>query len=222
MRSHVRIARPQRRVQAARLVARPVAMPRTVARSPAPVPYRDRAAPVLPSSSWTGFQPDPYVDYGRFLTAEGGILIVYKDLDLRLRHKLWRVFAWTTSTGIEAWYLLYHSPVHAAWINVACLIALAVINWLVVRRPVEIYRHIEVRPDCLIIEGADIFWRRKMEIGWPSFRPDAEGNQVLCGTYGTRFVEYLTVRRFDELDRMPEVFASHLQDAMRQLWTRPQ
>jgi hypothetical protein len=104
------------------------------------------------------------------------------------------------------------------WLNVTCLITIAAINWLIVRKPVEVYRHIEVRPDCLIIEGADIFWRRKMETGWPAFRPGEGGRQVLCGIYGTRFVEYLTVRRFDELDRMPEVFASHLQDAMQQLW----
>jgi hypothetical protein len=32
-------------------------------------------------------------------------------------------------------------------------------------------------------------------------------------------VEFLTARRFDEFDRMPEVMAAHLQDAMRQLWT---
>jgi hypothetical protein len=70
-------------------------MPRTIARSPAPVLYRDRSAPALPNSSWTDFEPDPYVDYGRFLTAEGGVLIVYKDLDLRFRHTLWRLFAWT-------------------------------------------------------------------------------------------------------------------------------
>ncbi len=58
-----------------------------------------------------------------------------------------------------------------------------------------------------------------MEGGWPAFQPDKEGNQILCGIYGTRFVEYLTVRRFDELDRTPEVFAAHVQDAMRQLWS---
>jgi hypothetical protein len=35
--------------------------------------------------------------------------------------------------------------------------------------------------------------------------------------YGTRFVEYLTVRRFDELDRTPEVIAAYLHDITRQL-----
>jgi hypothetical protein len=98
-----------------------------------------------------------------------------------------------------------------------CHLRSSVINWLIVAKPVELYRRIEIRPDCMIIEEADLFWRRYMEGGWPSFQPDKEGNQVLCGIYGTRFVEYLTVRRFDELDRMPEVIAAHLQDAMRQL-----
>ena len=32
---------------------------------------------------------------------------------------------------------------------------------------------------------------------------------------------FLGVRRFDDLDRMAEVFSAHLQDAMTQLWTRP-
>ena len=43
----------------------------------------------------------------------------------------------------------------------------------------------------------------------------------LGGIYGTRFVEYLTVRRFDKADRAPEVFAAHLQEAIQQLWARP-
>lgn len=71
----------------------------------------------------------------------------------------------------------------------------------------------------MILEGSEVFWTRFMENGWPAFRPDEEGNFVLCGHYGTRFVEFLTARRFDEFDRMPEVMAAHLQDAMRQLWT---
>ena len=57
-----------------------------------------------------------------------------------------------------------------------------------------------------------------MEGGWPAFQPDAEGNLLCCGIYGNRFVEYFTVRRFDELDRTPEVFAVHWQEAARQLW----
>lgn len=175
----------------------------------------------IPSSSWAGFQPDPYVDYARSLTEEGGVLITYKDFDLRLRHTLWRLFAWTTSTGIESWYALRHPPVHSEWVTIACLLAVAIANWIIVAKPVEVYRTVEIRPDCLIIDGADIFWRRYMEGGWPALRGMDDGGRVLCGIYGTRFVEYLTVPRFDELDRTPEVFAAHLKDAIGQLWMRP-
>lgn len=176
----------------------------------------------LPSFAEAGFQPDPYVDYSRLLTPEGGVLIVYKDHDVRLRHTLWRVFAWTASTGIEGLFLLHHSPLHSGWVNIACLLAIAIVNWLIVKKPVEVYRSIEVRPDCIILEGAEVFWLRYMEGGWPAFHPDDEGNQILGGIYGTRYVEYLTIRRFDEYDRMPEVIAAHLQAAMQQLWARLQ
>ncbi len=222
MYTHVRLSRPARTHQAPRRVPRPVATVRTIARVRPPAFFRENLPSSVPSSSGAGVQPDPYVDYGRFLTPEGGILIVYKDLDLRLRHTLWRIFAWIAATYLEGRFLLYHSPVQSGWINVAGLLVMAIVNWLIVSKPVEVYRRIEIRPDCIILEGEDIFWRRYMEGGWPTLCPDQEGNQLLCGVYGTRFVEYLTVRRFEELDRMPEVFASHLQDAMRQLWTRPQ
>jgi hypothetical protein len=221
MRSYTRHSRPQRCAPLARPLSRPIVATRNVARSNWPVVAYAPPAVALNSSSSAGFQPDPYVDYGRILTPEGGILIAYKDLDTRLRHTIWRLFAWTASTGGECWFLLYHSPVHSFWINLACLIVLAVINWLIVAKPVEVYRRIEIRSDCMILEDGDLFWRRYMEGGWPAFKPDKEGNQLLCGIYGTRFVEYLTVRRFDELDRTPEVIAAHLQDAMRQLWSEP-
>ena len=219
MRTYIQRTRPERCAPMAHPLSRPIVATQKIARSNRPVVAYDPPSVALPATSSTGFQPDPYVDYGRVLTAAGGILIAYKDLDTRLRHTIWRIFAWTASTGCEGWFLLYHSPVHSGWINIACLIAIAVINGLIVAKPVELYRRIEIRPDCMIIEDGDLFWRRYMEGGWPSFQPDKKGNQLLCGIYGTRFVEYLTVRRFDEFDRMPEVMAAHLQDAMRQLWS---
>lgn len=170
----------------------------------------------LPGS--TGFRLDPHVDYGRFLTPEGGMLFCYKDIDQRWRHLVWRVFAWTASSGAEGWFLLHHSPVQSTWITVLAWLALAIFNWLIVAKPVEIYRRVEVRPDCMIIDGAEVFWQRLMEGGMPSFQPDEKGNMLFCGIYGTRFVEYFTARRFDELDRTPEVFANGLQKAMTQLW----
>ena len=82
-------------------------------------------------------------------------------------------------------------------------------------------RFFELRPDCMIIDGDEIFWARFMEGGLPSCRPGSDGTQHFCGIYGTRFVEFLTIRRFDDMDRMPEVMSAHLKDAMRQLWMVP-
>jgi len=223
-RTHHVIRRSHERVERDIQVSRPVVVSRSnvmtprATRTALPVVNRQPVSLARPVTGWGGFQPDPYVDYGRALTAEGGILIAYKDLDMHLRHTLWRVFAWTVFTGAEGWFLFNASPVQSFWINLACFLIVALVNWLIVRKPVEIHRAVEIRPDCMILEGAEVFWRRFMEGGWPSFQPDKDGNQVLCGIYGTRFVEYLTLRRFDELDRAPEVFASHLQDAMRQMW----
>ena len=202
------------------VLARPITIRRTVVRRELPAVRRE--VPALPPvPNLPQVQPSPYVDYARVLTAEGGILITYKDIDRRWRHTLWRLFAWTACTGFEGWFLSNASPLHSKWIAIACVLAVALINWLIVAKPVEIYRSIEIRPDCMILDGTDIFWLRQMEAGWPSFRADDGGNQVLGGIYGTRFVEYLTIPRFDEEDRAPEVFAAHLQDAMQQLWARP-
>jgi hypothetical protein len=203
-----------------------VARPHNLAR-PAPpagvaIPTARRAVQAPSAPPPAGFQSDPYLDYGRYLTPEGGILMIYKDLDTRLRHTIWRLFAWAVFTGTEASFLFDLSPLHSPGNQIAALLIVAVINWLIVAKPVELYRRIEIRPDCMILDGSDIFWSRYMEAGIPTCRPDEDGNQVLCGIYGTRFIEYLTIRRFDEFDRMAEVFSVHLQDAMRQQWTRPQ
>ena len=40
----------------------------------------DQAADTVP------FAPHPYVDYARYLTNEGGIAIIYKDIDERWRN----------------------------------------------------------------------------------------------------------------------------------------
>ena len=218
----VQIARPTRLSRSAQPVARQPLVPRTPKRNEGLYLPESR----LPDTSFAfedhSFQPDPYLDYGRFLTDEGGVLFIFKDIDVRLRQTVWRLFAWGLFTGVEAFYLSPFLPMGEQWRAIACLLAVAAVNYLIVRKPVELYRHIEVRPDCLILEGNDVFWSRYMEGGYPGFQPDEKENKVLCGIYGTRFVEYLTVRRFDEQDRMMEVFAAHLQDAMQQQWSRHQ
>jgi len=222
MRQHILIDRPKRRAHTAYRLAPPTATPRAIPQSDSVSRTSRRSIGNDYSPPSVAFQPDPYLDYGRFLTDEGGILIIYKDFDVRFRHTLWRLAAWTAFTSIEAIYLGPYAPLADHWLNLAGLITAAVANFFIVKKPVELYRRIEIRPDCMIVEGRDVFWRRYIEGGFPSFQADTHGNQVLCGIYGTRFVEYLTVRRFDEKDRMTEVFAAHLRDAMQQQWSRPQ
>lgn len=221
MRTHFRMARPERTFSTIRHAARFTVLPRPIVRKDT-ISSRVERGLVEPSltAQSTRFQLDPYLDYGRFLTAEGGILIIYKDLDLRWRHTIWRLLAWTIFTGLEAYYLF--NPLQTnQWLAIGFLLAAAIVNWFIVAKPVELYRRVEIRSDCIIIDGTDVFWARFIEGGFPSCRRDAEGNLVLSGTYGTRFVEYLTIRRFDEYDRMPEVMSAHLQEAMRQLWMMP-
>ena len=166
------------------------------------------------------FAPDPYVDYTRYLTAEGGVAIIYKDIDERWRFVVRRFALCGFFTGAAAWLLLYHSPVHNFAINFAVLIVTAVINWLIVRQPIQIYRSIEIRPDRMILDGRDVFWLRHME-SWPSFGPGPDETQVLSGIYGTRRIEYLTTRCFDDFDSAPTVLEAHLKEAMQQLWSWP-
>ena len=185
------------------------------------VPVRAELARRTTPAAVTGFAPNPYVDYSRTLTAEGGIAIVYKDIDASFGHTLRRIILWSCATGGEAWFLFNQSPVASLWINLACLIAVAIVNWLIVAAPVQVYGTLELRPDCLIIGESEIFWLRNMENGWPTFYPDGHGNKRLSGVYGTRWVDYLTLRRFDPLDRTPEVIVAHFQHAIQQLWERP-
>jgi hypothetical protein len=221
MREYIFTTRPERNFSTLRRAPTLAVRPRSLERKT--VVARMEQGGVSPPlvASQVPFQIDPYFDYGRFLTAEGGILITYKDLDLRWRHIIWRVLAWATFTGFEADYLFNLAPTQNLWIAVVVLVAVAVANWLIVAKPIELYRRIEIRPDCMIVDGSDVFWVRFMEGGLPSCRPNAESNLIFCGTYGTRFVEYLTIRRFDENDRMPEIMSAHLQEAMRQLWAMP-
>jgi hypothetical protein len=220
MRRYIRTARLERNLSTPRRVPRFTVLSRSTARKNI-IPRAERHPVVSPSAVPSApFQIDPYLDYGRFLTAEGGILIIYKDIDERWRHTVWRLFAWMAFTGFEANYLFNPAPIQNQWLSIALLLAAAIINWLIVAKPIELYRRIEIRPDCMIIDGNDVFKVRFIE-RMPSFQSDAQGNQIFCGTYGTRFVEFLTIRRFDENDRMPEVMSDHLRHAMRQLWMVP-
>jgi hypothetical protein len=186
--------------------------------APLTVTRRASAGPVaVAPSGW----PNPYEDFWKVYTPEGGVELNYRDIDPRWRWIVLRWSLWSAAMVITAWFAFHASPIHSTPINLFLLAAFGVLYWLVVRKPVELYRKIEIRPDAMILDRADVFRRDQLELAWPQFVPDAENNFVLTGVTGTRAVEYLTVRRFDENDRMPEVLAAHLQAAMQQLWQPP-
>jgi len=168
----------------------------------------------------SGVSQDAFVDYSRKLTPEGGILITFKDIDARWRHTIWRLIGWTTATGFEAWLIHNYSPVLTGWVNGLSLLLVAAVNVLIVIKRVEVYRSIEIRADCMIVERTDVFWLRLIETNWPTLQVDKKDKDkyVLCGIYGNRFMEYVTIHRIDELDRAAEVLATHLHDAMTKLW----
>jgi len=77
-----------------------------------------------PRNAAADFQPDPYLDYGRFSDRRRGIQITYKDHDVLCVTPFGACFAWTSQTGGEGWNLLYCSPVHAL-----CSISAASRDW---------------------------------------------------------------------------------------------
>jgi hypothetical protein len=77
------------------------------------------------------------------------------------------------------------------------------------------------RRPSLRLHGADVFWLEQIATCPAVEMKDEDPDSlVLCGMYGTRFVEYTTVHRVDKSDCSPEVLAIHLKAAMRQLWAR--
>jgi hypothetical protein len=217
---YVQLARPQRRARSARRVACKATV-RPIIRTAHPAIRRFEPPNLDALSFLAELQESPYVDYSRRLTAEGGVLILCKDLDLRIRVFFWRALAGLAFTGFEAWLLLGNSPVQAEWINESCLFLMVAVNFFILWKPPEIRRSIEIRPDSMVLDGKDVFWLGLME-SLPDFQRNENGNLVMSGIYGTRHIEYLTARRFDDNDRMGEVLAAHVKEAVHQLWLPPE
>lgn len=201
-------------------------VPRLVQRGPRAVAHRPSSRAILdavidaepaPVASPAG--ADPYGGYSRQLTRDGGILLTYRDADIRWRYTVWRVLAWTAFTWFEGWILFGPSaPLESGGTNFFCLLAAALVNFLIVRKPITAGHSVEIRPDGMIIDGKSVFWIGLMQAGWPTFQRDEDGNIILSGIYGTRFVEYATPHPLDENDRTGDVLAAHVQAAMQQLW----
>jgi hypothetical protein len=162
----------------------------------------------------------PFNGYVRMLTPGGGILIYYKDQDCSLFLTILRAFTWIVATGMGGWLIFFVSSLSA----LQCLLAFAplmLFKFLVVSRKIDVSHSVEIHPDGMIVDGryfsADVIGDH-----WPQLqmKGDDINRLVLCGIYGTRWIEYATANRLDSNDRGPEVLAEDLELAMDQMWGR--
>lgn len=156
----------------------------------------------------------PYQHFSRRFTAEGGIAITYRDIEGEHWDRLVRIAICCVATPLVLG-MLHPLAFHQ---SVSGVVTVGVIIAILTGGAKPRRGRLEVRPDCMILDGTDVFWLAHMELGWPELKNDGPERVVMTGVYGTRFVEYLALRRADEYDRAPEVFAAHLQAAFQQLW----
>lgn len=173
-------------------------------------------------------EPQPSADrrsplngYVRVLTPEGGILILYRDQNRGLLLTSLRVITWLAVTGMGGWLLFFVSSLSFLKC-LAMFVLLMLVAWLLVRWKVVVPHSVEIRSDCMIVDGVDVFYAEDIGDNWPELQAKDEDpdRMVICGVCGTRFIDYLTANRLDKNDRTPEVLAEDLEAAMEQLWGR--
>jgi hypothetical protein len=163
--------------------------------------------------------PDAFAGYTRVLSERGGYLIHYCDQDRCLFITLLRVFAWLVATSVIGWRML-NLPL--PW-SLLTLMALMMGCYWLVTFPIPVWHSVEIHPEGMIIDGELFFSLAGIGENWPSLQPqDGEDSDrlVLCGLYGTQFIEFSTCFRMRKTDRTPEVLAQDLAVAMEQLWGR--
>jgi hypothetical protein len=163
----------------------------------------------------------PFDGYLRALTPEGGILILYKDQKRNLFLTCLRVFAWVTATSIGGWSIFFDSSLSILECLVAFVLLMLVSGFVVCWR-IEVSHSVEIRPDAMIVDDKEVFYAEDIGDNWPELqmKDDDPDRMVICGTCGTRHIEYMTANRLSKNDRTPEVLADDLKAAMEQLWGR--
>ncbi|MCP3463574.1 hypothetical protein [Bradyrhizobium sp. CCGUVB23] len=164
--------------------------------------------------------PDALNGYVRILTERGGFLFNYRDQLRNPGLDSLRVVAWVVGTGATGWWLFFESSVPWLWC-IAGLVIAGVVIWLLAFWKISIRHSIEIHPDGMIVDGR-FFSADLIGDNWPQFqmKGDDPNRLVLCGIYGTRFIEYAAANRIGKNDRMPETLAKDLEIAMDQLWGR--
>jgi hypothetical protein len=163
----------------------------------------------------------PFAGYARMLAPEGGILILYKDQNRSLFLTCLRFFAWITATIIGGWLIFFQSSLSILECLAAFVLLMLVSGFIACRR-FEVAHSVEIRPDAMVVDGEDVFYAEDIGDNWPELqmKDDDPDRMVICGTCGTRHIEYMTANRRSKNDRTPEVLAADLKAAMEQLWGR--
>jgi hypothetical protein len=162
----------------------------------------------------------PFEGYARMLTAEGGILIYYRDQIRSPVMAALRVFTWTVATGVSAWLVSGNSL--SSLQSLLIFAPLTALITLIVRRRFAVSHSVEIRPDAMILDGEDVFLATDFGDNWPELQmkygdPD---QLAMFGICGNRLIELMTANRYDKYDRTPEILDADLKAAMEQLWGR--
>jgi hypothetical protein len=163
----------------------------------------------------------PFNGYVRMLTPEAGVLILYQDQNRGLLIKVQRVLACILISWLGLWLIFFASSLSILqdFLAVALLI---LIIWRIIQFKIKVSHSVEIRPDCMIIDGTDVFWAEDIGTNFPELQIDDNDPDcmTISGIVGTRWVDLMTVNRLDEQDRTAEILAADLREAMDQLWAR--
>lgn len=163
--------------------------------------------------------PNPFEDYQREITGSG-VRITYRSRVAHILLDVLRFMTWVLGTLSAAYMLLFASGF--SWPTCFLLfVGIAVLGWWGLFLPLPVTHSIEVRQDGLVVDGR-LFFLEGFGDNWPSLlmQNDDPNRMVLAGLYGSRYVVFAGVHRFDANSRVPELLAQDLDLAMDQLWGR--
>lgn len=165
--------------------------------------------------------PNAFQGYSRELSERGGLLITYREKASGLFLDVMRVLTLPTAVGLLAWLLFWQSPLPLS-VNSGFFVFGSIAIAFVVLHPIPISHSIEIHPDGMTVDGRHFSIEQIGDENWPELQmKDGDPlHYVLVGIYGTRFLEYSSLARWDEADRTVERLAQDLQLAMEQLWRR--
>lgn len=166
--------------------------------------------------------PNPYGDYERHFMPDGSVRLLVPEGRISWM-TLFTDIANSLAGATIGWFIV--SVLAEAMTGGSAdvgpmFLIFGIITYVFVCTPPAMHS-VEIKPDCMVLDDQDVFWASQFELSFPNLGPDVNDEWKLTGIYGTRFIEFLSIRKHDDNDRTPELAAMHLQRAMQQLWGQP-